>query len=152
MFDYAESTRRQLAFLYGIGPAYFNWEEITIFDQTEELRLEQNLIANYRMVQPWGNANLFGSAHTFLHDLSLHRLSIGGGLNFRIARGVTIGMNGSVARIKDQISLQLGDISDEDILVRRRQLGTAFRYRLNFNLTYRFGSIFNNVVNPRIDF
>ena len=72
-------------------------------------------------------------------------------MNFRITRGLNVGVNGSVARIKDQISLLRGDISDADILVRRRQLGTDYRYNMRFNLTYRFGSIFNNVVNPRFN-
>ncbi len=33
--------------------------------------------------------------------------------------------------------------------LRRRQLETSYTYRVSGGFTYRFGSIFNNVVNPR---
>jgi hypothetical protein len=33
--------------------------------------------------------------------------------------------------------------------LRRRQRETDFRYQMNFGFSFRFGSIFNNVVNPR---
>ena len=52
--------------------------------------------------------------------------------------------------MKDQIYLPREDISDEDILLERRQLGTDFEYSLDFGLSFTFGSRFNNVVNPRM--
>ncbi len=41
------------------------------------------------------------------------------------------------------------DATDEEIVVRQRQLATSFRYYTSFGISYRFGAIFNNVVNPR---
>jgi hypothetical protein len=35
------------------------------------------------------------------------------------------------------------------VLTQQRQLQTGYRYFTNFGISYRFGSIFNNVVNPR---
>lgn len=35
------------------------------------------------------------------------------------------------------------------MLLRQRQLATGFQYFMGFGVTYRFGSIYNNVVNPR---
>jgi hypothetical protein len=58
-------------------------------------------------------------------------------------------MDGSVSRIRDQLYLKAGDATDEEILLRRRQLATSYRYRFSVGVTYTFGSIFNNVVNPR---
>ncbi len=58
---------------------------------------------------------------------------------------------GSIARIKDQIFLPKEGATDEEILVRRRALGTDYRYFMNVSLSYTFGSIFNNIVNPRFD-
>jgi hypothetical protein len=36
------------------------------------------------------------------------------------------------------------------VLVSRRQLETSYRYRVSVGGSYRFGSRFNNVVNPRM--
>jgi hypothetical protein len=37
----------------------------------------------------------------------------------------------------------------EEILLRRRQLATRYSYYGSVGLSYTFGSIFSNVVNPR---
>jgi hypothetical protein len=42
-----------------------------------------------------------------------------------------------------------GAASAEEILTRQRQLQTSFTYFTSFGFSYQFGSIFNNVVNPR---
>lgn len=51
--------------------------------------------------------------------------------------------------MKDQINLPAAGLSPEEVLLRRRQLGTEFEYRVNMGFNYTFGSIFNNIVNPR---
>ncbi len=57
---------------------------------------------------------------------------------------------GSAARVKDQIYEPKEDIPDEDILLRRRELGTDYEVSLEIGFSYTFGSVFNNVVNPRM--
>lgn len=150
IFPYSESTRRALTMRYTVGFSHFNYEEVTIFDRTQETRPNHDFSVRYQLVQPWGNVNVNATARSFLHDLSLHRLSIGGNINLRLVRGLNFRTFGNVARIKDQIFLSGADIPPEEILLRRRQLGTDFRIFLSIGLSYRFGSIFNNVVNPRM--
>ncbi len=151
IFPYMESTRRQVTLFYRLFVTRIDYEAITIFDKTEETRLQQELILSAQAVQPWGSIHTFGEASFYLHDLARHRLEIGGGFEIRIVRGLNFNMFGEVARIKDQIYLSAADIPEEDILLRRRQLGTDFEVFLNFGFSYTFGSIFNNVVNPRMD-
>ncbi|HZD03784.1 MAG TPA: hypothetical protein VE173_02670, partial [Longimicrobiales bacterium] len=55
------------------------------------------------------------------------------------------------AWIRDQLDLEKGDASDVDIITRRRQLATSFRASTSISVSYTFGSIFNNVVNPRFE-
>jgi hypothetical protein len=150
VFPYSESTRRSLTLLYTMGVASFDYEEVTLFDKTEETLAEQELGLSLSAIQPWGTVSASVEGSTFLHDLSKHRIELSGRLSFRLLRGLDLNMGGSVARIKDQIYLSGADIPEEDILLRRRQLGTDFRLNTNFSLSYRFGSIFNNVVNPRM--
>lgn len=40
-------------------------------------------------------------------------------------------------------------LNDTDILIRLRQLQSGYSYFMSVGLSYTFGSIFNNVVNPR---
>jgi len=57
--------------------------------------------------------------------------------------------NGSIEFIHNQIELAKGDMSDEDIYLELRELQTNYRYGGGVGLVYTFGSIYNNVVNPR---
>ena len=49
----------------------------------------------------------------------------------------------------DQLFLPKVGLSDEEILLQLQDLATDSRYSFSFGLSYTFGSIFNNVVNPR---
>ena len=149
IFPYSESTRKQLTIQYSLGVAWFDYEEVTLFGVTEETRANQTLEISYRVRQPWGDINASLEGQNFLSDFSQHQVELGGGFNIRIVRGLGFNAFGSVARIKDQIFLPGADIPVEEILLRRRQLGTDFEYFVNFGFNYTFGSIFNNVVNPR---
>jgi hypothetical protein len=44
-----------------------------------------------------------------------------------------------------------GDISEQDVLTRKRQLASTYNYYTGFGLNFRFGSILNNFVNPRFE-
>ncbi len=150
LYPYSESTRRQITFLYTIGVAAFNYEELTIFDKMSEVMGEQSLEVSADFEQPWGSVNGSVEWSNFLNDFSKHRLELRSRLDIRIFRGLSLDLRGSVARVKNQIYLPREDISDEDILLERKQLGTAFEFDANIGLSFTFGSIFNNVVNPRM--
>ena len=89
------------------------------------------------------------SGSHYLHDPALYRLSLDGNLNLRLFKGLALNLNGRIEGIHNQIELASGGDDEEDILLRRKQQQTNFRYWGNFGLSYTFGSIYNNVVNPR---
>jgi hypothetical protein len=151
IFPYAESTRRAFTFVYGVVLQYFDYEQITVFGKTEEIRPQNFLDIEYSVRQPFGTINTSLEAAAFLDDWSQHRIEFSVFLNVRLVRGLEFNINGSVERTKDQIFLSAEGIPDEEILLRRRELGTDYRFRANLSLSYTFGSIFNNVVNPRFD-
>jgi hypothetical protein len=149
-FPYAEATRRSLTAFYEIGPVYRHYFEETLYGETEELRAEQALRVSFSQRQPWGSAgvNLRGSA--YLHDLSRNNVQLNGDLSFRVVRGFDLNLGASYERVRDQIYLRGGDLTDEERLLRLQQEQTEYRARMSFGLSYRFGSPFNNVVNNRM--
>ncbi len=151
IFPYEESTRRALTFALGAFFHYFDYEEITIFDETTETRPSGVLEIEYSVRQPFGTINIGFGAFAYLDNLEQHSFELGGRLNIRLVRGLELNINGEIERIKDQIHLARGGATDEEVLLRRRELGTEWRYRLGLSLSYTFGSIYNNVVNPRFD-
>jgi hypothetical protein len=84
-----------------------------------------------------------------LSDLSQYRLGVFGGVEVRLFKGFSLEVSGDYARVRDQRNLPKAGASDEEILVRMKELATGYRYYFSVGISYSFGSIFNNVVNPR---
>lgn len=149
-FKYAEYTRRRLVASYSVGLNRYNYTELTIYDKNEETLASQSLSLSYAARAPWGNANVGVSASNYLKDFHKNRMSIFGGMSMRLAKGLQASYNASYSRVRDQITLPKGDATDEEVLLRLRQQRTSYRYYGYFSLSYTFGSVFNNVVNPRM--
>jgi hypothetical protein len=149
VYPYREATRRQLTIAYRVGGSHIVYRDTTIFDETEQLLPEQALSASYEVTQPWGQIDVGINASQYLHDLKRYSVQSGGSVEVRVTQGLSIEVGGEVAIIHNQLNLPKGDADLEEILLRRRQLETNYRGGLNFGLRYRFGSIYNNVVNTR---
>jgi hypothetical protein len=148
-FPYMEASRRQLTVLYSLGANHFDYMEMTIFGQTSEVLFDHNLVLSYDVQEPWGSANLTFEGSNYLHDFDRHRFDFSGGFNVRVLRGLSVNTSARASRIRDQLYLPAGDADPEEILLQRRQLGTGYRYSGSMGLSYTFGSIFADVVNPR---
>jgi hypothetical protein len=148
-FPYMEATRRQLTFLYSVGANYFDYFERTVYDQDREFLADHNLVVSYDVEEPWGSANLTLEASNYFHDFDKHRVDFSSGASVRVLRGLSLDASAAAALIRDQLYLAAGDASPEEVLLRRRQLQTSYRYSGSLGFTYSFGSIFDNVVNPR---
>jgi len=149
LYPYSESTRRQLRLLYSAGYIYQAYMDTTIYDKLEEHLWGHSLSAAYQVVQKWGSIDLTMNWFNYLHDFSKNNLSLSGSMSIRIAKGLNFNFGGGASLIHDQLALVKGGASTEEILLRRKELATAYQYFTYFGLSYTFGSIYNNVVNPR---
>ncbi len=148
-FPYAESSRKSLTLQYLVGPSYFHYDERTIFNQTVETLIQQSLTAGLSLIQPWGRWSTSVTDAQYLHDLERSSVTIFGNVNVRLFRGFSVFANANYQWVRDQLYIAAGTLTTEQILLRQRQLETNYRYFYNVGIQYRFGSIFNNVVNPR---
>lgn len=149
VFPYAESTRRSLTLMYMPGGADYDFETITIFDELSATHPEHTLGASLGLRQPWGSLGIQSQLSQQLDDPGKYHFSTDGDADVRLFKGFSFNVYGSYSRIRNQISLRKGEASDEEVLLRQRQLATGFSYYIGFGVTCRFGSIYNNVVNPR---
>jgi len=149
LFPYKEFARRRLAFLYTVGARSFRYQEITVFDLKSETRPVHTLDATLAARQPWGEANVTLSGSQYLDGLKYYNAGIRGGVEVRLGRGLSFNVEGSLSRVRDQLFLERGGASQQEVLTRLRALQTNFRYFTFFGIRYQFGSIFNSVVNPR---
>jgi hypothetical protein len=149
LFPYSESTRRQLRLLYSLGYNYSNWTDSTIYDKIVDNHLQHSFSAAYKVIQKWGSIDVSFQYTNYLHDWSKNNLSLNGFVDIRIAKGLNINLGGFAALVHDQLGLVKGGATTEEVLLRRKELATQFQYFTSFGFTYTFGSIYNNVVNPR---
>ena len=66
-------------------------------------------------------------ASHFLPDIKRYRLEMRGRLSLRLFRGFSLNLNASFERVNDQVNLVRGNVSTEDLLLRRRELETDYR-------------------------
>lgn len=150
-YPYSESTNHYAGLMYRAGPAYYNYTEETIYSKMKELRFQQSLAFNISYNQKWGEVSGSAFFSHYFHDLSKNRLSFSGNAQIRLFKGLSVNFYGYYAFQRDQLSIVKGDVTNEDLLTRRRQLNSSYDFYTNFGLRYRFGSLFNNVVNPRFN-
>lgn len=156
-FEYSQSSTRDLRARYEVNLRNNRYEELTVYGKTEQtlIQTQFQLMANFR--QPWGNARAIFAVESFVTDFEeslfdLYNIRIGGEISIRVARGLSLNIGAEMSSVHDQIWLPAEVAGDEDVLLGNKRLPTDFEYELDFGFSYRFGSIYNNVVNPRFAF
>lgn len=149
LFPYSQSTRRQLILRYSVGLKSLRYDSLTIYDKTRETLPDHRLIIASEATQPWGS--VFGSVTTsqYLSDPSKFRIDGFMFAEWRITRGLRLTFDMGYTKFRDQINLKKGTATPQDVLLRLRQLQTGYAYYGSVGLSYTFGSVFQNVVNPR---
>tara|TARA_R100000935_G_C2829029_1_gene163935 strand:- start:557 stop:1828 length:1272 start_codon:yes stop_codon:yes gene_type:complete len=150
-FPYSESNSNYVGLMYKVGPSYFDYIEETIYLETEELRFKHDLSLDVSLNKKWGQLSGSASYGHYFHDVSKNKFTFSGYADLRLYKGLSLNFSGYYALQRDQLNIAKGDISNEDLLTRRRQLDSNYSFYTSFGIRYRFGSIFNNVVNPRFD-
>ena len=150
VFEYSESSRKQLRFAYYVGYNGNNYHETTIYNKDKETLFKQRLQAIYQVKAEWGSITGSMTGSTYLHDLSKNNLSINTGVDFRVWRGLSTTLNANYSMINDQLSLPKGDITLDQQLLQQRQLATTYQFGISLGFRFTFGSLYNNIVNPRL--
>lgn len=156
-FPYSESSTRDLRLRYELNFRKNRYEELTVYNELNQTLIQNQLELRSNFRQPWGNARLRLSVETYITDFEeslfdLYNIKLGGEMDIRIARGLSISIGAEMSSVHDQIWLPAEVADDDEVLLGNKRLPTDFEYKLDFGFSYRFGSIYNNVVNPRFGF
>ncbi len=149
IFPYEESTKHQVRMTYKIGTGYSHYNEVTVYNKLQEHLFFESLGISSKFKEKWGTVSASVRGSHYFHDFKINSINFGFRVNLRIWKGLSYRLSGNLRLIHDQISLPLAGATPEEILLQQRQLQTGYRYWGNMGLTYTFGSIYNNVVNPR---
>ena len=149
VFPYSQSTRRELAVFGQIIYTDVVYQEMTIYNRTAERLWSYRLSLPGSIKEPWGTFYSNISWQQYLHDAHIYRLQIMSSIAFRVTKALSLNVSGSYYRLHDQIDQPRRQLTDEEILLHVKSLASTYQYSFNVGLTYTFGSIYTNVVNPR---
>ena len=148
-FPYEQYARRQLRAQYYAGVVFARYYELTLFDKLRETRGQHALNITLDQREPWGTLQAQFEVEQYLPKTNQYRINFEGDVNIRILRGLSLSLEGGASRIRDQISLPKRGATSEEVLLRLRRLQSGYEYNFDVGIRYTFGSIFNNIVNPR---
>lgn len=151
IFPYSVSTRRKFTLLYFAGVEVNKYiEETTRFKKKEAVGYH-SLSASLSYIQKWGSVYSSLSWNNYFFDFSYYNIRLYTSASIRIFKGLSFNVYGSIASVHNQISVPRGDQSLEDVLLHRKIQATNYTFSTSFGFSYTFGSIYNNVVNPRFN-
>ena len=125
--------------------------DTTLYNKTEEILWGQKTELSLSLNQKWGSVNSGIIYRNYFHALHFYNVSVNAGVDIRITGGLTLNIDLYGAVVHDQINLKKGGATKDEVLTRQRQLASSYNFSSWFGINYRFGSKFNNFVNPRFD-
>lgn len=149
VYPYKESTRHMLTAIYTVGMKHYRYEDTTVYFRTRETRPFESLAMNLSQKQKWGSLSMEVSGAHFLDDLRRNHLTFQPEADVRLFKGLNLNMFGYYTLLHDQIYLPKGDLTREQVLLRQGQVATTYSAFLYMGISYTFGSVLNNIVNPR---
>jgi len=149
VLPYARATREQLTAYYTLEVSAIRYHAITIHQKTREVLVSHQLRLSLALKQPWGYVNGSASGRQYFADPGHPNVDLSGKVSVRLVRGLSVQGGATYGFVRSQRSLQFGDATQEEVLLDLREMRTTYNYFAWFGLAYTFGSVYNNVVNPR---
>ena len=149
LFPYAQATRRQFTLLYAVGVESAEYRDTTLYGKISETFGRHSLGGSVQLRQPWGNATVSLTGTQYWNDARNPNLDIWGDVTAQLVRGLSLEVWGGYSFVRSQRFLPALSATPEDVLLQLRQMRTRYEYYGGVGLRYAFGSIYNNVVNPR---
>lgn len=128
-----------------------HYYDSTLYDKTQELLFGQKSELSLSLNQKWGAVNSGVVYRNYFHDSDFYYVSMNAGVDVRVTGGLSVNVSLYGSLVHDQLNLKKGEATKEEVLTRVRQLGSTYNFSTWFGLNYRFGSKYNNFVNPRFN-
>lgn len=151
IFPYKSVNTKLLTIRYGVDIRRNSYYDTTIYNKKVEWLPGQNISANLSLNQKWGTISAGITYRNFFNDWKFYNISFNTFMDVRLTGNLSFNVYAFPSIVRDQVFLPKGNATADDILSRRRQLQTNYNFFMGFGITYRFGSILNNFVNPRFN-
>jgi hypothetical protein len=151
IFNYKDVNNRFFVLRYGAEVHANAYYDTTIYNKIQERLYGHRASAALTLNKKWGTFFAGINYRNYFHNWKLNSMGLNINTDVRITGGLSFFVNANASLVHNQISLVKGDVTEQEVLTRKRQLASSYNYYTSFGLNYRFGSILNNFVNPRFE-
>ncbi|HUQ96988.1 MAG TPA: hypothetical protein VM010_04930 [Chitinophagaceae bacterium] len=151
IFNYKEVNNRFFVLRYGVEVNDNRYYDTTIYNKIKETLYGHRFSASLTLNKNWGVFFVGINYRNYFHDFKLNNMGVNVNADVRITGGLSFFVNANGGVVHNQMSLVKGDVTEQEVLTRKRQLASTYNYNTAFGLNFRFGSILNNFVNPRFE-
>lgn len=161
-FPYREAVKKSITLFYQLGPSFHSYIDTTVYLKTEDIVYSQSLALHAGVTKKWGYAYASMGWSNFLNDFvvpeqnkeikgfDVHSLNMSTYISMQLVKGLSVSISANASVNKGlNPNIPQADYSLEDLLTNSRVFATSKGYNLGVGINYRFGSEYNNVVNPR---
>jgi hypothetical protein len=149
IFPYSQATHKTLRLLYYLYVENTQYEDTTIYGKVHTLYLGQELLASINYKEPWGSLFMSLDGTNYFYDWSKNNLTFSTGFSLNLFEGFTLALGGYASLVNNEIFLPAAGATEAQILLNTKALPTPYQYYVFVGVKYSFGSIYNNIVNPR---
>ncbi len=149
LYPYSQATSRKLTLEYNVGYVYFEYYEETIYNKLRERLFKESATLGIGIIQRWGSLDISFVVSHYFHDLTKHRVTLNNDISLPLLKRLSFKIYSYVSMIHDQLSLPKRKLTEKEIILQRKLLATQYSYYISIGISYTFGSIYSNIVNPR---
>ena len=145
-------------YISGIEQCIFVLFEHSVYnDTTINNKLEDDLFAHslnitFTYLESWGTINATINATGYLNDMNKFSVGTYNTAYIRLSKGLSLNFSFGLSYSQNQIYLAKDMVTMEEFLTGQKEMERSLSYNFGIGLSYRFGSIFNNSVNPRFGY
>lgn len=150
IFPWDKSDRKVFTLTYQIKPRYYDYIDITVNGKENEWLWDQSVKLELILRQPWGEIESLLRGKHFLNNFNENSLELNTKLAVNITKGFSLFMNVEANLMNNQRYIAATKQTRDEILLQQRKQATPFDIDGKLGIRYRFGSIYNNVVNQRM--
>ena len=150
LFRYSDINHRSFLIRYGADRTEYNYIDTTIYNKKSEILWGHEASAVITFNQKWGSFSSGAYYRYYFHDPDLKSMGANVSFNIRIVGGLSFFASGLGNIVHDQVYLPKGNATEQQVLIRQRQLKSTYNFYTSGGISLRFGSKNNNFVNPRI--
>jgi len=151
LYDYGLASTKQCRFIYHPTYEFSDYIDTTVYNETVDHRFTHSLAIMYTYLMDKWSIDAFAFGSCYLNDWSI--FSTGGNVrlnySFDKPKGLTVFGSCGFSYIKDQVGLRKDGNTPEDLLLETREMETEYNYNISIGISFSFGSLYNNIVNPR---